>query len=179
MSRVKFGKESIPEDVVVEARFKLAAPNDRMERITAARQAMPQGDLLDLMTILEEVLEVGDSQLVINRLDHAKARALPEVQTIKMVKYLRVMEKELREGAEPDLEMADAINGAWKGMLANLTPKRPGQEQAGPGVPAGVASPEAQGMERTLARTALGMPSAQAGAMMGPRGQPGGMEGME
>ncbi len=150
--REKFSTDVVPDDVVVEAEFTLAAPRDTAERLVAARQAQPVGNLLDPVTILEDILDKDDAQMILARLDEVEAAQLPEMKTIKMVKALRQLEKDLRNGVTPDTDLADLLGVAWKNMLSSLgnQPTPPQQPQPG-GTPGGAISPEAAGKPRSLA----------------------------
>ncbi len=179
--REQFNTDTVPEDVVVEAEFALAAPRDTTERLVAARQAQPDGRLLDPVTILEDILDKDDAQMILARLDEVDAAQTPEMKTIKMVKALRQLEKDLRNGLTPDNELADLIGTAWKNMLANLG-SQPGQATAEnpPQPPNGMLSPEAAGKPRSMAQQMFGRQAPQAGqpglgteATVMPGNQPG------
>ncbi len=162
--REKFTAEVVPDDPIIEAEFALAAPKDTMERITAARQAQPDGRLLDPVTVLEDILDKDDPQMILTRLDEYEAKQMPEMKTIKMIKALRQLERDMRNAVEPDAELADLIKQAWTNLLANLgQPKAAQPAEAAPGVPGGALSPEAAGKPRTFARQAFGAPAPQAG----------------
>jgi len=167
LRKEEFSPEVIPEDVVVESSFKLAAPNDRMERLAAARQAHPEGDILDKITILEDVMEVQDAQLVLKRLDDEMAKELPEMRTMRLVASLRRMEKKYTDLG--DAELAQTIAMAWKNLLGNLGVPASRAAPGPPGVPGQAAPPELAGRPRQAAAAGPGGAAAGGGleALMG------------
>ena len=162
LKRENFTPELVPQDFTVEATSRLAAPDDRMERLAAARQAMPQGNILDRATILEEIIEVQDRTLIERRLDRQDAAETPEAKAVRMVKALRHIEKDLKEGLEPDPELAADINAAWHNIIAQLGGAKTPQQGPQIGAPEQFGSPEAMGKPRSLGAALLETPPPQA-----------------
>ncbi len=92
--------EDVPDSVYVDVTVPLSTPSDLLERMTIARQAKPMGDLLDDITIYEEILNVDDPQLVKGRIDAQIFAQTPEVQMLKMVIEAKKKEAEFREDPE-------------------------------------------------------------------------------
>lgn len=156
--------DMVPENVSVEATYEVAAPKDNMERLVAARQAQPDGRLLDPVTILEDIYPVQDPQVVLDRLDEEEFKQLREMKVVRAVAALRKFEQQKRRGKTPDIELAEAIKKTWIGMLQSLGQPPPGEQTPSrPGVPEGRMSPEAAGKPRSLARQMFAPPAPQQG----------------
>lgn len=170
-----FTIEMVPENPLVIASFQLAAPRDLMERLSAARQAHPEGNILDLVSILEDVIEVNDPTLIDKRLEDEVAASSPEVQQLRLVVGLRRKEKELLTGVNPDPELAGIIKQAWTRILQNLGATGPGKsgQAAPPGLPSNIP-PEAVGQSRAAKRAMMGeVPGLPSGAIEGGQLLPG------
>jgi hypothetical protein len=178
-----FTPDIIPEEPNVEVEFELAAPRDTFEKIAAARQAHPNGNIMDLTTVLDEIVGVNDPTMVKKRLDDEATEQDPTVIMIRNISSLRRFEMKLRNGVTPDNELADVVKQSWTGMLMQLGGKS--QNQAGapgtanPGIPPGVAgSPESQGQPRRNAGmmpVSTGTPANQMMGLLG--GTQGGFGG--
>lgn len=73
-----FSPDQIPDSSYVQVELPLALPDDTMERIVAARQAIGTSEpLMDTLTIREDILHLPDPQLVGDRLATDRSRGHP------------------------------------------------------------------------------------------------------
>jgi len=138
--------EDVPDSLYVDVTVPLATPSDLLERVTIARQAKPMGDLLDEITILEEIINVDDPKLVKDRLDAQAFAQMPEVQMLKMVVEAKKKEAEFRQA--DNASYADIMAAFAERVMATLGGQAPqGQAPAPrPGIPPQVGGTEmAQG----------------------------------
>ncbi len=160
----EFTKDMIPEDVYVDVDFSLAAPKDTFERMAAARQAHPEGNLMDVVTTLDEIVGAEDPATILKRLDDETATAILAqiLEPLKAVEVLRRKEKALREGVNPDPELADAIKARWMTILSGMAPQEAegGQGPNPPGT--ALSSPEARGEPRNIGQQLFGEQAPQA-----------------
>jgi hypothetical protein len=160
----EFTRDMIPDQVYVEVDFNLAAPKDTFERMAAGRQAHPEGNLMDTISVLDEIMGVEDPMLVIQRLEDEAGSGITRqiLEPLRAIGALRRKEQELRNGADPDIELADAIKAHWQSLLSQISP--PGQQAPGR-APVGTPTspPEARGEPRNMAQQLFGeqAPTAQ------------------
>jgi hypothetical protein len=62
-----FTGKDVPDPLYIKVESSLALPNDMVQRAQIARQLHPDGNLVDLTTIRDQVLNLQDPQLIANR----------------------------------------------------------------------------------------------------------------
>uniref|UniRef100_A0A6M3INY7 Portal protein n=1 Tax=viral metagenome TaxID=1070528 RepID=A0A6M3INY7_9ZZZZ len=166
--------KDVPDVLFVDVTVPLATPSDLIEKITIARTAKPAGDLLDDITILDEILGVEDPHLIKSRLDEqAFAKSLP-VQTLLMVMEAKEKEKMLRNSNEPDAAVyADIMADFAMQLMGQLGVPAPGSPSpATPGIRSQVGGTElARGVSPDRARQVGGTPPPQRAVEEGQSGR--------
>lgn len=157
-----FNKEFTPDDIpdltYVEVKGELAMPNDLIQRISAARQAIPQGDLLDDITVLSDILKQPDPELVRTRIKEAHMENSPEMEQLsKLFEMQRKYKYLLSTGKEEDTEYAELILWAINQLKAQFG-FQPGQgtPRKTAGVSPEVAPPETMGIPPAMLRGLYG-----------------------
>lgn len=95
----EWSPETIPEHSVVDWEIELATPSQLIQSLSIARQAIPQGDLLDIDTVLESVLKVNEITRVKKGIATASMKRLPQVQAIDSVMNMEMYKDSLMEQA--------------------------------------------------------------------------------
>jgi len=142
----------LPEAYDLSVELKLALPNDLITRITIARNARGGNDpLLDLDTILDEILEMQDPELVKRRIAEDMAEADPTMLQLKKIISFKKRANELR--AEGKTDIADILDELTNSMLQQASGQNKGAQPRGAqGVSPEVLPPEAQGISPDLAQ---------------------------
>ena len=142
----------MPEAYDLSVELKLALPNDLITRITIARNARGGNDpLLDLDTILDEILEMQDPELVKRRIAEDMAEADPTMLQLKKIISFKKRANELR--AEGKTDIADILDELTNSMLQQASGQNKGAQPRGAqGVSPEVLPPEAQGISPDLAQ---------------------------
>ena len=96
----EFDSKDIPEHSYVDWEVTLATPSQLLQALSIARQAIPQGDLLDLDTVLEKVLKVEDPARVKEEIKLAESARNPLVQQVETIVNLETYASELRKQAK-------------------------------------------------------------------------------
>lgn len=99
----------MPEHSVVNWEIKIAMPDDSRQRIVTARQAKPDGDLLDIDTLLEDYIQVDDVDRVKKGIRRAVLMRDPAVAAVEAVMEMENYAAELRADA---IEFAQAGDDA-------------------------------------------------------------------
>lgn len=131
----------IPEHSYVDWEVQLATPSQLIQAIAIARQAMPQGDLLDIDIVLEQLLKVDDVARAKEGIREAQMGRDPRVVAIRVAREIRDYANELREAG--DTEFAEAADQLWKDTLASVTGSTQGQTD-NQGLPPQVAAAQAR-----------------------------------
>jgi hypothetical protein len=154
----EFSSRDVPKSFFVEVEVPLALPKDKMERLQIARAAKPQGQLLDHLTLLEDILQVQDPLLVMQRIDEDMAAQDPDVQILAKVRSFRRKAAMLElTGGEVEQEEANLLKEAARRLLDKIgqVPQRAPAEQ--PSAPAtSVNPPEMRGGGRVARMLAEG-----------------------
>lgn len=95
----EFDPNKLPEHSYVDWEVELATPSQLMQALSIARQAYPEGDILDLTTILEKLLKVDDPARVKMEIQLAETRRNPIVQAIEVLNQLVSYAADLRRQA--------------------------------------------------------------------------------
>lgn len=151
-----FGRSDVPDCTFVDVAIPLGTPSDFLERVAAARQAMPVGNILDQLTLLDELNLAQDPLLVMDRLGDDLFRNSPVMQQLGMIKAMKEHEKLLRERGQK--EEAAILATAAAGLLDSLGRPAPGQQEpVKPGIPPEAGLEGARGISpsrrRQIAKT--------------------------
>lgn len=158
-------KSDMPKHIYVEVEQSLSLPRDILERMTILRQAIPNGPVLDLLTGLDEILQVEDPYLVMSRLGQDALRVNPVTMQLELVMELRKKAKELNDiGGPENRETADLLEGFATHLSTQFQQiNAQGAQDQGNGISPGAMPPEAQGispdMKRSMLRQAPGTPN--------------------
>ena len=128
-----WGSDEIPESSYVDWQIRLATPSQLRDKINIARQALgPKEPILDIDTVLEEVLEADDPAAIKAGIRRMKLMEDPAMQAIdKIIEIREFAEEELAD--HPDLQQAARQVGDL--ILTRLTrpPNRRGGASGGQG----------------------------------------------
>jgi hypothetical protein len=156
----------VPNQVWIEVLTQLAIPRNRVQEISAMRQANAgTPNLIDMTTLLDEVGGFDDPTIILERIREDNFRNSPAnqmteqvIEAQRMSEYYRAVGDEV--AAEAYEETATKLRGGFFG-----TDGQGGPPQARPGVP-----PETAGVRRRNGQT----PSEERAALAIPTPQPGG-----
>uniref|UniRef100_A0A6M3KB60 Portal protein n=1 Tax=viral metagenome TaxID=1070528 RepID=A0A6M3KB60_9ZZZZ len=143
----EFSPADVPDALFVDAEIKLATPSDLMERISIARVAKPQGDLLDLTTILDELLEQQDPVRIQERIAEGRMNESEILQRIILLRKMKAKVAALRIAG--DNEGATLLDQFVTNMLNEMQPR-----QQGATPPERLATPGAMGQTSESRRLA-------------------------
>lgn len=110
----EWSPSDLPETDLVMWEVQLSMPDQLQQQISIARQAKPEGDLLDDDTLLERVLKVDDIHRVKTAIRDARIQRHPAIQAVEAVHDMEMYAENLRE------EM-DAFRAAGEDKAADLT----------------------------------------------------------
>ena len=158
----EFDPNKLPEHSYVDWEVELATPSQLMQAITIARQAHPDGNILDITTILEKLLKVDDPAQVKMEMELEATRLNPIVQAIDTLNQLADYASDLRRQARAWESSGDRERASQMREAAIRT------EQLVDQMSANIANPQGQGGPAALGPGAPGV-LPQAG---GPAGRP-------
>ena len=95
----EWSPEDLPTSSVVNWEVQLSMPDRLPQALSIMRQAIPEGDLLDLDTALENVAKVDDVDRVKRGIRQAEIRRDPAVKAVEAVMDLEAYADSLRETA--------------------------------------------------------------------------------
>lgn len=150
-----FKSSDVPKKFKVATNIPIRMANDLMSRMAIARQAVGQEQVLDLYTALDEVLQMDDPMLIMDRISEDRARRLVEPLTIAM--DLQQLADDIRATRKPHAEeVAKMIEQYVQQMLAQGQQQQ-GAQGAPPGkqVPAQVQPAEARGVSPDAVKAAM------------------------
>lgn len=90
----------LPKSSLVNWEVQVSMPDQLQMKIAIARQAIPQGDILDLDTALESVLKVDDVARVKRGIEEGKLMRDPAVAVVNSITHLEEYAESLRANAE-------------------------------------------------------------------------------
>jgi len=110
----EFGPEDIPDFTYVDVEAPLAMPSDFLQRLTAARTAIPEGPLMDFVTAADELLKFDDPELVKRRIAEDEMSGSIYMRQARLVFQLRKRAGEEKEQGNEEfantlLYMADRL----------------------------------------------------------------------
>ena len=171
----EFNPNKLPEHSYVDWEVELATPSQLMQALTIARQAHPQGDLLDITTILEKLLKVDDPEWVRSEIELAETKRNPIVQTIEVLNQLGDYAQELRRQARGWAAAGDREQANRYRQAATRTEQQIEQISANVGGGQPALPPGAQGPGIPPGAPGLGIPPGAQGPGILPQvGGPGG-----
>ena len=143
--------KDLPEHSFVDWELDLATPSQMTQTLAMARQAIQEGDLLDIDTVLERVLKVEDPAAVKERIEIERTRKSPLVQqveqTIELQQYANALRREARafreRGRTEDFVLYNRAATMVEQILEQQTrPQQPAGQGASPpqlpGIPGGM-----------------------------------------
>ena len=135
-----FTKADIPKVRFVEARVLTGSPQDKMQEILAARQALQPPALLSRETIWEDHLEVEDPKLEYDRIIADQVNELPITKLLKVADEMR--KRALAAHEAGNTEEARVFIGYAQVIINQLTQNMQsgGQESGGQGSGGGAYS---------------------------------------
>ena len=151
-------KDDIPEgsfDVVVEQRLNL--PDTLAQKIATARTAMPgNSQLLDLYTIVDEILEFDDPVRMVEGVRRDEKER--DEKLVRQFKENKLKARQFRAaGDEDSMELAELYEGIAAAIFTQMTGRPPGQApQINQGMSATALPGEAQGVSPDAARALMG-----------------------
>lgn len=105
-----FEPDYIPESSYVQVQLPLALPDDTMERITAARQALGTNEpLMDWFTAADKLLLLQDPNIIRNRMDDQLANRHPAMVAFRTVFGMKQQAKRKVAEAQLDLLQRDEL----------------------------------------------------------------------
>ena len=135
----------LPEHSFVDWELDLATPSQMTQTLAMARQAIQEGDLLDIDTVLERVLKVEDPAAVKERIEIERTRRSPLVQqveqTLELQQYAAALRQEARAyRAAGRIEDASQFNRAATQVeqIIAQQAQTPGGAPQQPGIPGGM-----------------------------------------
>ena len=148
----------LPDFTYVEVESPLAIRENLLEKINAARMAIPQGDLMDFITVADEILHIQDPELVRQRIKEGhmmnsqpleQAYIIMEMQ--KKINYLKV------KGDSDSLMLANILEQMIQQMMSQvgLQPGMPSPARTG--VSPQTAPPEMVGVAPAQLRQMYGV----------------------
>ena len=162
-----FTSKDVPDCRYIICNVELATPEDMMRRIAIARQAKPQGDILDSVTIIDEVLGLQDAALIQERIGDDMLRAHPAYQQIQLILAMKKKIPQLQ--LKGRTEEAAILQQAMEQIMANLGAPAPGSPSpASPGMSPENLPAEAQGLSPDALKAMLGRPPPQGQRRAGP-----------
>ena len=117
-----FEPKDVPKKFRVSTNIPIRIANDMMTRMSIARQAAGDGQLLDMFTVLDEVLQMQDPELIVSRVSEDHARTLAEPLVLAM--DLRTLAAKIRTERKPDSEKTAKLVEAFADQMVQQ------QEQA-------------------------------------------------
>ena len=99
--------KDLPESSMVDWEIALSMPDTLMQQIAIARQALPEGDLLDIDTALERVMKVDDIDRVKRGIRNARVRRDPAVAAVDAIMDLEAYAESLRVDADAFRQQGD------------------------------------------------------------------------
>ena len=155
-----YSPEDVPDCTYIDVTVPLATPSDLVQKMAIARQAKPIGDILDVTTILDEILDIQDPALVQKRLDESRFEESQPMIVLKMVLEAKEKERKFREeGEEQYAEILAMFSSQLMGSLGAPPPGSPSPAQ--PGVSPAAGREGTRGVPATLSRQIAGAPSPQ------------------
>ena len=151
--REEFTATDVPESFDCMVDLRLSLPSDLLSRLSAARSAKQQGPILDMDTILDEILQVDDPTLVKRRIDEDNTEGHPIIVQLKFIKELFEYSQELRQKGQGQL--AAIVEALVKSMMTQATQAAGAQSKPSQPAP-GAMPPEAAGMSPDMANAMLG-----------------------
>ena len=141
-----FNASDIPEHSVVDWEVELATPSQLMQALSIARQAYPQGDILDLDTVLERVLKVKDPAAVKEGIQLRETEQNPVVQTVQNIidieKYASDLRRQAaghrRAGNREDAAALNRASGTLEAILEQMTQGAANQALGNAGMGGGI-----------------------------------------
>ena len=149
----EWSPDDVPESTLVDWEIRLSTPSDLIQSLAIARQAYPDGDLLDLDTLLERVLKVDQVARVKRGIDKARLQRTPLYAAIRQVETAQGYARELRqagriellrgnlEGAKAKETLAAMVEAGIQATIAGLQGSNRGQTDR-EGIPPEVLSPQ-------------------------------------
>jgi hypothetical protein len=99
--------KDLPESSMVDWEIALSMPDTLMQQIAIARQALPEGDLLDIDTALERVMKVDDIDRVKRGIRNARVRRDPAVAAVDAIMDLEAYAETLQADADAFRQQGD------------------------------------------------------------------------
>jgi hypothetical protein len=159
----EWSTEQVPEEIWLEIQTQLAIPRNRMQEISAMRQANAGTEnLIDMVTLLDEIGGFDDPTIILERLREDNFRTSPANQlTEQVIEAQRLADyyDELGDvvAAEAYRETAEKLRAGFFGQNGR------GREPTQPGVdPRGGGVQGANGQSPDVVRAALGRSPPQA-----------------
>lgn len=156
--RKSFIEDFRPQDVPQKYRLSTNIPirmgNDMMSRMAVLRQAIPTEQLLDIYTGLDEILQMQDPTLIMDRISEDRTRTMTE--PFKVAMNLKMQAQDIRATRKPGAE--EVARMLEQVIEQVLTQQQQAQgAQARPGVRPEAMPPEAQGVSPDQVRSQLRM----------------------
>lgn len=150
----KFGPKDVPEVFKVMTEIPIRVGNDLMARMSIARQAMGQGAILDLDTILEQILQMDDPTLIKDGMgaDAARTMLIP----LKAALELKMEAQSIRDSGKPGAEMAARLAEQMADKIL-IQPQQGQAPQAAMRPSAAMMPPEAAGVSPDVVKAAMGV----------------------
>jgi len=127
----EYTKQDVPMVTFVEVTLPLGTPQDKVQQMLMARQALQPPALLSRETLWEDFLDVEDSDLEYDRIIKDMTSELPAVKIIGVVEDLR--NRALAAHTAGDIEGARILMGYANMLLQQLANMAGGGQGAGQG----------------------------------------------
>lgn len=128
--------EKLPDSEYMEARLRPALPMDRLMQSNIARLLIPQGDIVDLEWVLDEVLDEQDPATRMRRVNEEKILKLPQIVMGQGI--IRAKQEQAAAESRGDDESAQVWQNTIQAMEQQLQNPQLGQ--------GGQANPPEQGI---------------------------------
>uniref|UniRef100_A0A6M3KGJ6 Portal protein n=1 Tax=viral metagenome TaxID=1070528 RepID=A0A6M3KGJ6_9ZZZZ len=147
----EFSAKDIPQTTYLAVQLPMGLPDNMIQKMTMARTAIPGNQpLLDVITIMEDILNVADPDLVLDRIQEMLVQANPGIQAAKAIRELRKLRNDAAQMG--DTEYAGLMEKLIEAQLVQVQTLL-GGASAPPGpvaarqreLPPGVQSPEESG----------------------------------
>lgn len=133
----EFAKAEIPKVQFIEVTIPQGTPQDKMQKILTARQALTPPALLSKHSLWEDYLDVEDPQLEDERILQDQVNDLPAVKLLRVVDDLRKRAAEANTAG--NAEEARTLMGYAQLIIGQLTQQIQGGAQGGGGAYPGSA----------------------------------------
>jgi len=147
--------QDVPKKFRLSTNIPIRMGNDLMARMSVVRQALPGNEqILDLYTALDEILEMQDPTLVIDRIAEDSSRRMSE--PLRMAMNLKLQASDLRASRKPGADQAAQMLEMFAETLLQQQQQAMGPQQR-PRVSPEAQPPEARGVSPDQVRAGLRM----------------------